>query len=232
MKINKTDKFIEVIGHYDNEVKCAKMTLLADLYAIEHREGYAKFPVDCEDKLELVDEKLEFAIRPQGPGSGSAYGPFYNYFILNGITKTVISSHNAPGPGMVTHLYITYHSNNIYGIISGEITTTEYILTNGELILENVNPEYTGNFFENPHGSGTSEEPYYLVEDEVVNAGYYADFTTYHTEKTTPKVSVDLTTLSGWSSLSGGTHNITIVAKADGYRDSEPSAAVSITKEP
>ena len=43
--------------------------------------------------------------------------------------------------------------------------------------------------------------------------------------------SVDLTTLPGWSSLSDGSHNITIVAKADGYRDSEPSAAVSVTKE-
>ena len=43
--------------------------------------------------------------------------------------------------------------------------------------------------------------------------------------------SVDLTTLPGWSSLSDGTHNITIVAKADGYRDSEPSAAVSVTKQ-
>ena len=42
--------------------------------------------------------------------------------------------------------------------------------------------------------------------------------------------SVDLTTLPGWSSLSGGTHNITIVAKAAGYRDSEPSAAVSVSK--
>ena len=43
--------------------------------------------------------------------------------------------------------------------------------------------------------------------------------------------SVDLTTLPGWSSLSTGSHNITIVAKADGYRDSEPSAAVSVTKQ-
>lgn len=41
---------------------------------------------------------------------------------------------------------------------------------------------------------------------------------------------VDLTTLSGWSSLSSGSHSITIVAKADGYRDSEPSAAVGVTK--
>ena len=45
-----------------------------------------------------------------------------------------------------------------------------------------------------------------------------------------PKVSVDLTTLPGWSPLSGGTHNIAVVAKADGYRDSEPSAAVSVEK--
>ena len=43
--------------------------------------------------------------------------------------------------------------------------------------------------------------------------------------------SVDLTTLPGWSSLSTGSHNITIVAKADGYRDSEPSAAVSVEKD-
>ena len=42
--------------------------------------------------------------------------------------------------------------------------------------------------------------------------------------------SVDLTTLPGWASLSTGSHSITIVAKADGYRDSEPSVGVSVTK--
>ena len=42
--------------------------------------------------------------------------------------------------------------------------------------------------------------------------------------------SVDLTTLPGWASLSAKTYEITIVAKADGYRDSEPSATVSVTK--
>ena len=44
--------------------------------------------------------------------------------------------------------------------------------------------------------------------------------------------SVDLTTLPGWSSLSPKSYNITIVAKADGYRDSEPSAPVSVRKDP
>ena len=42
--------------------------------------------------------------------------------------------------------------------------------------------------------------------------------------------SVDLTPLPGWSALAAKTYDITIVAKADGYRDSEPSAAVSVEK--
>lgn len=42
--------------------------------------------------------------------------------------------------------------------------------------------------------------------------------------------SVDLTTLSGWGALSDGDHTITVVAKADGYRDSAPSAGVTVTK--
>ena len=59
----------------------------------------------------------------------------------------------------------------------------------------------------------------------------YADITITSKQATsTPRKSIDLTTLPGWSSLSSGSHSITIVAKADGYRDSEPSAAVSVTK--
>lgn len=41
---------------------------------------------------------------------------------------------------------------------------------------------------------------------------------------------VDLTTLTGWANLSDGEHTITIKAKADGYRDSQPSAGVQVTK--
>lgn len=104
-EIIQNGEFIEVIGHYDDEVQCAKMTLLAELYAVEYRDGYAKFPIEYADKLGLVDRKLEFA-----------------------------------------------------------------------------------------------------------------------------QVSIDLTTLSGWSGLSDGNHSITVKAKATGYRDSEASQAVSVTK--
>lgn len=44
-------------------------------------------------------------------------------------------------------------------------------------------------------------------------------------------LSYDLSASSKWANLAIGNHNITIVAKADGYRDSDPSIAVIITKQ-
>lgn len=44
------------------------------------------------------------------------------------------------------------------------------------------------------------------------------------------KMTYDLSTSSKWASLADGEHTVTIVAKADGYRDSEPSSAVTVTK--
>ena len=44
------------------------------------------------------------------------------------------------------------------------------------------------------------------------------------------KKSVNLTTLSGWANLTNGNHIIKIVAKADGYKDSEKSTGVEVTK--
>lgn len=44
------------------------------------------------------------------------------------------------------------------------------------------------------------------------------------------KESVDLTTLSGWANLSAGNHTIKIKAKGTGYKDSELSAGVTVSK--
>ena len=57
----------------------------------------------------------------------------------------------------------------------------------------------------------------------------YADDTTL-LGSVTSQQSVDLTTLSGWADLADGNHIIKIVAKADGYKDSEKSAGVEVTK--
>ena len=64
----------------------------------------------------------------------------------------------------------------------------------------------------------------------VENATSYEVFADGTSIATTANVSYNLTNSAGWTSLSDGNHNITIVAKADGYRDSEHSSAVVVTK--
>ena len=44
------------------------------------------------------------------------------------------------------------------------------------------------------------------------------------------QLSVDLSTLSGWSDVTAGSHTLTIKAKATGYRDSNASAGAGFTK--
>lgn len=44
------------------------------------------------------------------------------------------------------------------------------------------------------------------------------------------KISVDMSTLSGWANLASGSHTLTIKAKADGYTTSDASAGVTFTK--
>lgn len=51
-----------------------------------------------------------------------------------------------------------------------------------------------------------------------------------YTEASTPRLSVDVSTLTGWDALSAGEKSITVVAKASGFKDSAPSAAVQVTK--
>lgn len=68
--------------------------------------------------------------------------------------------------------------------------------------------------------------------DAVENAtsyDVYADDTTL-LGSVASQSSVDLTTLSGWADLTDGNHTIQIMAKADGYQDSEKSAGVEVTK--
>ncbi len=65
---------------------------------------------------------------------------------------------------------------------------------------------------------------------DVLPTDNIMDGAEYTTRSASSKLSVDLTTLSGWSNLSSGSHTIKIVAKGTGYRDSEKSAGVSVTK--
>ena len=68
-----------------------------------------------------------------------------------------------------------------------------------------------------------------VTADQSVPEDFYNWFTANTTAQSS-KLSVDLTTLSGWSNLSAGSHVIKLVAKGTGYRDSEKSAGVEVTK--
>lgn len=53
---------------------------------------------------------------------------------------------------------------------------------------------------------------------------------TITSKQSTPKVNIDLTTLSGYESLPAGTYQLGVRAKASGYTDSDLSQTVSFTK--
>lgn len=67
-------------------------------------------------------------------------------------------------------------------------------------------------------------------DNSYINYSGYVDFLTYFEKVTTSRISIDLTTLSGWNSVAGGTHTLQVVAKAEGYKDSEKSTAINFTK--
>ena len=116
-------------------------------------------------------------------------------------------------------------------IDSNELGTTEQIKV--ESVSTETTTEVQATFVaklatpQNVTANGTT-----VSWDAVENAtsyDVYADDTTL-LGNVTSQQSVDLTTLSGWANLTDGNHAIQIVAKADGYRDSEKSAGVEVTK--
>lgn len=74
---------------------------------------------------------------------------------------------------------------------------------------------------------GTINGNIITIPEPESNASYTWTLTS---KQATSKVSIDLTTLTGWDNVTPGEHQISVVAKATGYRDSAKSAAVTFTK--
>jgi len=77
------------------------------------------------------------------------------------------------------------------------------------------------------------DEAYKTIEitggTDVTNSTLISWLETNATQQSS-QISVDLSTLSGWSDVTSGSHTLTIKAKATGYRDSEASTGVSFEK--
>ena len=106
---------------------------------------------------------------------------------------------------------------NIY--VNSSEDGKELLVKNGYKIKYVEYPKTVGN-------GGTSYKP-----GTTFNSVRDSTKTTYISiEAASSKVSIDLTTLTGWDNVTAGEHQISVVAKASGYKDSEKSAAISFTK--
>ena len=126
--------------------------------------------------------------------------------------------------------------------VNGSSVTSPYTLKNGDKISATIAANSSGVW----QGikvttSGTFSQSY---RGETVNLDFskvnifLRGYDSYSTVATVvnisyteaPPIQIDMTTLSNWSTITSGTHNVTLIAKADGYADSLPSTPVSFTR--
>ena len=93
-----------------------------------------------------------------------------------------------------------------------------------------VNGGTWNNSANRPNWTGWTNSSYRTVTFDTAPTGDLLTWLQANGTKQSNKLSVDLTALSGWANLAPGNHTIKIVAKGTGYRDSEKSAGVSVTK--
>lgn len=126
---------------------------------------------------------------------------------------------------------LTFDSNIIITVNGSSVTTSPYNLNNGDVITATTDGGYKIRINGTLHGGentiNINNQDINIVRSTAETFDVLL-VTINYTE--TSQVSIDLTSLSGWNNVSDGEHNIQVVAKADNYRDSEKSTAVSFTK--
>lgn len=131
--------------------------------------------------------------------------------------------------------YTLTFDNSVYCQVNGSNVDSPYTLTNGDVIT--VTPNY-GNFVVNnkTYSSSTANAIDIADSDITITKGGSVpaidpqNTTINFSEATANRVSVDMSTLSGWANLAQGSHTLTVKAKADGYGTSDASTGVAFTK--
>ena len=105
--------------------------------------------------------------------------------------------------------------------------TSDGLFQGSGALIVTLSDGYELNTATSTRGTVTINKTYNSIE----YSGITDDATITLTSKAiATKKSVDLTTLTGWANLADGIHTIKLVAKGTGYRDSEKSAGVEVTK--
>lgn len=118
--------------------------------------------------------------------------------------------------------------------------TAMFFNFNSETELSDVSYEYSNNSaIAYSKTDGWYPEYQTIIVDETQNVtvntaeaedDFWTWFNANAVEVVPEKLSYDLSTSSKWANLSDGSHHVTIVAKADTYRDSNSSIGVDIVK--
>lgn len=209
-------------GHAENSSDCHTLTLLCNLLqkntkTIDYKMGYAEFELDdlpSENKFWLTYEQTfyinDILVRVEATQATSDSFISIKLTISLSFSQDGVTVHNTGNTPCQVRLLSDLDLGSYFSVTSiSSISAGETALLP---FLDNIKLR-----------SILSSDGQEISEGDVISAD--------GTKLTVSKIkSVDLTTLPGWSSLSDGSHNITIVAKADGYRDSEKSTGVEVTK--
>lgn len=200
-KITTYNRGIIIDGHADTKEECETITLLCDSLAKDKN-----FKQVAYDKgyaaFERVGkaDRLRFVILPQ-----------------NGLTVNFDTGIQSVGfsYGSNTHTFTTSEELYEFAEEPGSDITLTVNLKSGYTLKSSSLGSISGNIVTIPFSNPPTPTS---ITCTLVS------------EAATVKKFVDLTTLSGWANLAPGNHTIKIVAKGTGYRDSEPSAGVTVTK--
>lgn len=211
-------------GHAENSSDCHTLTLLCNLLqkntkTIDYRAGYAEFELEdipSENRFLLSDTQTFYIndiLVEVGASQviSDAFIPGSTLTIDLSFSQDGVTVHNTGTAACAVNLFSDLDLNSYFSIIS-----IPSIAPGGTALLPFLDDIKLRSIL--------SSDGQNISEGDIISEN--------GTKLTVSKIkSVDLTTLPGWSSLSSGTHNITIVAKAAGYIDSEKSAGVEVTKE-
>lgn len=115
--------------------------------------------------------------------------------------------------------------------VSGSLNCTLLEINDGDLLYHH-NSSVTYAYDNGVWGDEAYKTIVISGGTDATNAGLIAGLEANATQQIPPTVTIDLSTLSGWSSVTTGQHSLQIKAKAQGYRDSALSSPVTFTRAP
>ncbi len=131
--------------------------------------------------------------------------------------------------------YTLTFDESVYCKVNGVPKDSPYTLSNGDVIT--VTPNY-GNFVVNntTYSASTANTIDISNSDITITKGGSVpaldpvNTTINFSAASANRISVDMSTLSGWANIAAGSHTLTVKAKADGYGTSDASTGVTFTK--